>query len=378
MRQIMIHRLMYGGFADYVPIGDIPLPPSPPSLSAASTNSSSASTLPYPNDSPDPIVHAEDAPSSPLSRSSSTASTISFFYVSPNDQRSSAAGEEAPDSPMSRSPSTASTLDPYERASASPSVLSGWDVDTVWYSPQSTPARQYNEEVDVHEEIAISYQVTSIQNRVADPMDYIDVDGDDDDDVVFVDAYQRPEDLSAAASEIVELRAMLLAAERRAEEAQRAIAISYEDDTSIQNVETVHSSDFIDVEGDADIVVDVDDDVEFVRSYQRPEDLSAAASEMVEMREMFLAAERRAEEAAEALELRAALAEGRLAEVQKELKERMERTRCPICFDDLLGKLTILLQCGHLCCQDCAYEIDDGKCCSCRQDFNYYNRVYFP
>lgn len=117
----------------------------------------------------------------------------------------------------------------------------------------------------------------------------------------------------------------------------------------------------VDVDDDDDDMTcfddDEDDDVVFVDAYQRPEDLSPAA---------------------EALESRVALAERKLAEVQRELDERIQRTRCPICFDDLLGKTSTVLQCGHLCCQECVYAIQDGKCPSCRSDFNYYYNVYFP
>lgn len=269
--------------------------------------------------------------SQPLDLSSS-ASTTSFFNVSPDliaaDDRD---------------------------ALVSPSVFNDWDAETIMYPQEAADDRDALASPSIFndwdaETIMYPQGAADDRDAPASPSDFIDWDAE-------TIMYQQGSTAARQYNEELDT--------------YQEINVNYEatpihipgfpmdyDYSSMPNDYTEDGA--VDVDDDDDDMTcfdDEDDDVVFVDAYQRPEDLSPAA---------------------EALESRVALAERKLAEVQRELDERIQRTRCPICFDDLLGKTSTVLQCGHLCCQECVYAIQDGRCPSCRSDFNYYYNVYFP
>lgn len=103
---------------------------------------------------------------------------------------------------------------------------------------------------------------------------------------------------------------------------------------------------------------DGDDDVTYVRNYQRPDDERAPSND--------------------AGNIRAVEAEDRAARAEEMLAERVHRTSCPVCTDDLLTSATIRYPCGHLSCLNCARRIEqinmfahvpENRCPTCRENF---------
>lgn len=278
MQHMLINRMMFGSpilpADNYFNIPPPPLPnhspPSPPPL--PNHPPQSPSSQPYsphsPQQTPPPAFNASPAPS------------YSTYYAA------------SPELDVEN-----------ESVAVSPSVFVGWEQDgqdMLWHTPQASPTvseMQYDDDDE-------NAQMTSDYGSLDDDAETIDIDF---------------------------------------ENFRRAVADSFDDD---------------------------DDDVMFVGSYQRPEDERASRMDVVEAR--VVEAETRAERAEEML------------------ADRLHRTSCPVCTDDLLTTVTIRYPCGHLSCMNCAQTIElhntynhepENRCPTCRENFGSWRNclnVFFP
>lgn len=129
-----------------------------------------------------------------------------------------------------------------------------------------------------------------------------------------------------------------------------------------------------DSDDDDVVVVDVDADVVYVKSYQRPIDISPIAHNTEALlREM---------------EQRAKAAEEQNALIQARLLLLNERISCQVCTNDLLQWETMRMPCGHICCRQClqtivdnTHALDNAACPQCRGPYGsvaYCPPIIFP
>lgn len=212
-----------------------------------------------------------------------------------------------PLSPEQRPPSIASTYyhSSPEHRPPSPPFFSGHE----WNTPQSHPPPQYDDVSDNEFDILYDPDDVSMESPESNTIDHnIDLDNFDDDTVEF-----NPRVF----------------------------------DEMAQNVN--HDTN------------DDDDEVIFVNSYYRPNDVMPSIQEMklIEAREHMQAAKQQA------------------ADVERILQDRVERTSCGICSVDFLEANPLRMPCNHVCCRTCLEKIvqysrsnfTSPKCPFCREDF---------